>query len=229
MRDLDAYLFDAGGVLVVPDPTVLAPLLAPYGGSTAAADHVRAHYRAMAAKSAAGSAETFWEDYNLAYVDSVGVAEIDRELAAHVLERTRNAYLWRWPLVESVAALRVLHEQGVPIGVVSNASGQIAEVLRRAGVCQVGEGDHTPVRVIVDSHVVGVAKPNAAIFDHALHMFEGIAPARIGYVGDSVTMDIGGARAAGLHPILLDPYDDHPDADFDRVRSLSELTIRDVG
>ena len=36
-------------------------------------------------------------------------------------------------------------------------------------------------------------------------------------------MDVAGARAAGLHPILLDPYDDHPDADFDRVRSLAEL------
>ena len=53
--------------------------------------------------------------------------------------------------------------------------------------------------------------------------FPGIAPERIVYVGDSVTMDIGGARAAGLHPILLDPYDDHADADFERIRSLREL------
>jgi FMN phosphatase YigB (HAD superfamily) len=36
-------------------------------------------------------------------------------------------------------------------------------------------------------------------------------------------MDIGGARAAGLHPILLDPYDDHPEADFERIASLMEL------
>ena len=71
--------------------------------------------------------------------------------------------------------------------------------------------------------LVGVAKPDPAIFDHALHMFEGIARERIRYVGDSVTMDIGGARAAGLAPILLDPYDDHPDADFRRIRSLLEL------
>ena len=46
---------------------------------------------------------------------------------------------------------------------------------------------------------------------------------RIAYVGDSVIMDVGGARAAGLHPILVDPFDDHPDADFDRIRSLDEL------
>ena len=28
MNDVDAILFDAGGILVLPDPTVLAPLLA---------------------------------------------------------------------------------------------------------------------------------------------------------------------------------------------------------
>ncbi len=224
MPDLDAYLFDAGGVLVLPDPTVLAPLLAPFGGSTDIDAHVRAHYRGMAAKSAAGSGETFWEEYNREYVRSVGVPGEEVDVAALVLERTRNVWLWRWPIASSVVALRRLHEAGVPIGVVSNASGQIADVLRRAGVCQVGPGDHTPVRVIVDSHVVGVAKPSPEIFDHALHLFDGIAPRRIGFVGDSVTMDVAGARAAGLHPILLDPFDDHPDADFDRIRSLSELT-----
>ena len=50
-----------------------------------------------------------------------------------------------------------------------------------------------------------------------------MAPERIVYVGDSVTMDIGGARAAGLHPVLLDPYDDHSDADFDRITTLGDL------
>jgi putative hydrolase of the HAD superfamily len=223
VRDLDAYLFDAGGVLVLPDPTVLAPLLAPYGGSTSLDDHVRAHYRGMAVKSALGSAESFWDDYDQAYVRAVGVADDEVAPATVVLGRTRNAWLWRWPITSSVTTLRRLHEAGVPIGVVSNASGQIADVLRRFGVCQVGEGDHTPVLVIVDSHLVGVSKPSPAIFDHALHLFDGVPPERIGYVGDSVTMDVGGARAAGLHPILLDPFDDHPDADFDRVRSLEEL------
>jgi hypothetical protein len=36
-------------------------------------------------------------------------------------------------------------------------------------------------------------------------------------------MDIGAARAAGLHPILLDPYDDHPDADFERIAAVADL------
>ncbi len=56
--------------------------------------------------------------------------------------------------------------------------------------------------------------------------FEGIDRARIAYVGDSVTIDVGGARAAGLTPVLVDPYDDHPELDAARVRELSELVAR---
>jgi hypothetical protein len=36
-------------------------------------------------------------------------------------------------------------------------------------------------------------------------------------------MDIGGATAAGVHPILFDPFDDHADAPFERLTSLTAL------
>ena len=222
-QNFDAILFDAGGILLLPDPTVLGPLLAYHGGDPSVATHRRAHYAGMAAKSAAGANEQFWHDYNEAYVRAVGVPEHELELATTVLERTRHAYIWRWPIPESVRAIEGLHQAGIPIGVVSNAGGQIAEVLARSGVCQQGEGPHTTMRVIIDSHVVGVAKPDPLIFDFALVHFDGVERSRIAYVGDSVTMDVGGARAAGLHPILLDPHDDHTGADFQRLRSLEEL------
>jgi FMN phosphatase YigB (HAD superfamily) len=219
-----AILFDAGGVLVLPDPTVFGPLLKYYGGDPSVESHRRAHYAGMAAKSAAGSGEAFWEEYNHSYVRSIGVAEADVEAAVTTLQGTRNAFLWRWPIPESQLALSTLAAAGVPLGVVSNASGQIADVLRRSGVCQAGAGPLVSMRVVVDSHVVGVAKPDPGIFDHALPYFDGIERGDIAYIGDSVTMDIGAARAAGLHPILLDPHDDHGDADFERIRSLIELT-----
>jgi FMN phosphatase YigB (HAD superfamily) len=79
------------------------------------------------------------------------------------------------------------------------------------------------MRCVIDSHVVGVTKPDPTIFDHALAYFAEFERHRIAYVGDSVTMDVGAARAAGLHPILLDPYDDHVGADFDRVASVFDL------
>jgi hypothetical protein len=36
-------------------------------------------------------------------------------------------------------------------------------------------------------------------------------------------MDVGGARAAGLQPILLDPFDDAQDQDVERISSLLQL------
>jgi putative hydrolase of the HAD superfamily len=219
----DAVWLDAGGVLVLPDPTVLGPLLAYYGGDHDVARHRRAHYAAMAVKSAQGAEERDWREYDRAYVRSVGVADADADEAAAVLGHARTAYLWRWPIPDSVAALREMAAAGTPLGVVSNASGQIEAVLKRSAVCQTGPGPGVDVRCVVDSQVVGVAKPDPAIFDHAAVHFDGIERSRIAYVGDSVTMDIGGASAAGLHPILVDPHDDHPDADFERIRSLAEL------
>ena len=68
-------------------------------------------------------------------------------------------------------AMAALADSGVPMGVVSNASGQIESELRRSGVCHVGPGAATTVRCIVDSHVVGVAKPDPHIFEHALPSF----------------------------------------------------------
>lgn len=222
-------LFDAGGVLVLPDPTVIGPLLAVYGGALDTELHRRAHYAGMAAKSRARSSEVDWDVYDLAYVTEVGVRAPDRDEAAHVLGRTRSAHLWRWPIAESVVALAALHEAGHRLGVVSNASGQVEAALRRAAVCQVGEGPGTAVRCVVDSHVVGVAKPDPGIFDHALVHFDDVDRAEVVYVGDSVTMDVEGALAAGLAPVLLDPFDDHPDLDdgrfpgLRRIRTLLEL------
>src|SRR5690606_21919144 len=119
------------------------------------------------AKSSAGSDETDWSAYDVAYVQAVGVSGDDIPEAAAVLTRTRNAWLWRWPIADSIAALRKLAELDVPLAVVSNASGQVEESLHRSGVCQVGDGTGVPVRVVVDSDVVGVSKPDPAIFDHA--------------------------------------------------------------
>lgn len=222
-RNFDAVLFDAGGVLVAPDPTVLAPLLTFYGAVDDPQMYIRAHYHAMLAKSLHKSEETDWSKYNDAYVEMVGVPAHLQKEASYVLHKTRTPMLWRHRLPGAREALLALHEAGVPIGVVSNATGQIERILNLAGVCQVGEGDHAPVRCIIDSHVVGVAKPDPRIFDFALPHFEGIERHRIAYVGDSLVMDVGGSRAAGLHPILVDPYDDAKDHDVDRISSLLQL------
>ena len=130
-------------------------------------------------------------------------------------------HLWRYPNVGSTAVLHSLVEREVPIGVVSNASGQIEGVLARPACARSGRGG-AGVLCVIDSHVVGVAKPDPGIFASAVEAL-GIHPERIAYVGDSIRYDVGGATAAGLTPLLLDPYGDAAGDGHERIESLTEL------
>jgi hypothetical protein len=47
---------------------------------------------------------------------------------------------------------------------------------------------------------VGAAKPDPAIFAHALELAGGVAPAEAVHAGDDVAADVEGARAAGIAP-----------------------------
>jgi putative hydrolase of the HAD superfamily len=219
-----AVVFDAGGVLVIPTHEVLGPLVVRYGGDGSERAIHRAHYAGMRAQDVCAIPERDWLVYRTAFLSAVGVGSdrlgkaSDELLAAWVSDPD----LWRWPVAESIEALKRLNDVGVPIAVVSNAEGQIEATLARTGVCQVGPGPGARVEVVIDSHVVGVAKPNPAIFEFALEVL-GLEPLRVLYVGDSVSKDVVGARNAGLHPLHLDPYGDHPDARHDRIRSLNDV------
>ncbi len=164
-RRVDAFLFDAGGVLVLPDPTVLGPTLAPYGGRSDArgprSGPLRRHGAPRASRArrrrtgwpttVPTSRPSAWPNPTL---DGGGAGARARP-AVRGCGATRSQ--------SSVEALRACSTTvACPIGVVSNASGQIEAVLRRIEVCQVGAGDGVPVRCVVDSHFVGVAKPDPA-------------------------------------------------------------------
>jgi putative hydrolase of the HAD superfamily len=219
---IDAVLFDAGGVLVVPDPGPIAEILRRFGADPRPEQVIRAHYAGMRAQDAEASEHDDWDLYRIRLARVAGVPDHAAVEAAAALLEIWSPYLWRHPLASSVAALAGLHQRGVPMGVVSNASGQIAGVLATQGVCQVGRGAGVPVSVVVDSEVVGIMKPDPAIFSPALEVL-GLEADRVAYVGDSVRNDVTGATAAGLVALHLDPHDDHPDATHRRLRSLHDL------
>ena len=65
------------------------------------------------------------------------------------------------PAPGATAALARLVEGGFGAAVVSNTNhGEVAELLSRVAMCSV-DGDHVRVAAIVDSHVIGVEKPEA--------------------------------------------------------------------
>jgi HAD superfamily hydrolase (TIGR01509 family) len=102
--------------------------------------------------------------------------------------------------------------------VVSNSDGSAEELITRRGL-------RSHFTAVIDSHVVGVAKPNPEIFRIALRASR--ADARdVLHVGDIFDIDVVGARSAGLHAVLLDPYSNWPHVGCERVPDLLALADR---
>src|SRR2546423_15622480 len=57
---------------------------------------------------------------------------------------------------------------------------------------------------VLDSSAIGVEKPDPRIFRMALER-SGLAPDEAVYIGDIYSIDVVGARAAGMQAVLLDP------------------------
>ncbi len=184
---------------------------------------VAAHYHGMRAIDDAGAEPEVFDDYHVAYARHLGVAEpAIAEVSASLDELWKRGGLWTAPLPGAAEGLAAIAATGLPIVIVSNADGTVADLLTRSGLLQVGPGPGVEVRAIIDSAVVGVAKPDPRIFELALEV-TGATADRAVHVGDAYQFDVGGARAAGVHPVLVDPFDLRTDADCDRITQLGDL------
>ena len=106
-------------------------------------------------------------------------------------------------------------EAGLQLAVVSNSDGSVESSL-------VDQGLRSHFSAIFDSHVVGFEKPDPRIFERALEVC-GAKPDRTLHIGDLYAADVVGARGAGVHPLLLDPFDDWGDVDCARLPDLTSL------
>jgi len=223
--------------MIFPQPDLLLPPLQALGVSPDIASFERAHYQAMAVQDVAAVppvAGTWWREYLVGYLAACGVADDRcRELAAEVAVATMGR-AWTHVGTGAVAGLQALAALGLPMGVVSNSDGTVQAELRRLGVCYAPDGQQpdkqedakegVPVGVVIDSAVVGVAKPDPAIFNMALDTLGVPANGTVLHVGDSLRYDVAGALAAGLQPVHLDPHGFCPAPDGHRhIRTLTEL------
>jgi putative hydrolase of the HAD superfamily len=119
---------------------------------------------------------------------------------------------------EVPGALAALREAGHPLVVVSNWDVSLHAVLDRTGLAGAVDG-------VVTSAELGAAKPDPAIFAHALGLVGAPAAGAL-HVGDSVEADVHGALAAGLRPVLVARDGMSPEgvpAGVPVVRELGEL------
>lgn len=135
------------------------------------------------------------------------------ELAGMLVESLRFALA-----ADAEPALDRLAAAGVRLGVVSNWDCALPDVLADLGVADRFE-------VIAVSAVVGAAKPDPAIFRHALRRL-GVPATRALHCGDHPEYDCVGALRAGIRAVLIDRTGRLSDGPCPRLRSLRQLVVR---
>jgi len=200
-----AVFLDAGGVIVLPDRHLLAGALAEIGIDIDPDAVPSAHYRAVRHLDRAPS-------YPAALFPELGVAPRRTVEALAVWTRldnrdTAGKVLWSEPTPSALETIAALRRRGLAVVIVTNSDGHAEENLAACGFAGVP---------VIDSEVVGAAKPDPRIFEAALALAggragggdrvgPGIRATEVVHVGDTPSTDIAGARAAGITPIHFDP------------------------
>ena len=205
---LRAILFDAGNTLIRIDYAAVVAALAAHGVSTTPDALMRAEWRARVrlddnifgtGEVASTEARTTHSQYMAYMLEGVGVTDPGIVNAMDAWRRAYNQPVGLWTALEPAAApaLTLARDARLATGVVSNSNGTIKQILAQLDLLR-------RVDFVLDSQEEGVEKPHPEIFARAL------ARARVGaadaaYIGDLYSIDVLGARRAGLRAVLLDP------------------------
>jgi putative hydrolase of the HAD superfamily len=219
--NVSAVLFDAGNTLVSLDPRELAQIFRLVGGET---DLVRIQEEELQARRVLhhaisdghiGTEPEVWHAYFVALFEACGVPERSMEEAGRELRnRHRERHLWTQVQQGAHQVLGGLRREGYRLAVISNADGRIQGLLEHVGLLPHFE-------FVIDSEIVGLEKPDAAIFLEGCRRLT-LPPEECLYVGDLYPVDYVGARAAGLQAVLLDPLVLH------RRRAMTITTLADL-
>ncbi len=202
--EVEAVLLDGLGTLVAlepPWPVLVEQLWETHGVELAPADAERAfraemvYYRAHHHEGRDVEALTGLRRRCAEVLRARLPAEVTQALSTAQLTVAMLGALRFTAYPDAPAALEELRERGVALVVVSNWDVSLPGVLREVGLEGMVDG-------VVSSAEVGSPKPGRAIFDAALAL-AGSPPRGAVHVGDSVEHDVGGALAAGIHPVLL--------------------------
>jgi len=202
-----AIFFDAGNTLLRINYAAIVTELAALGVAVGEEAVQRAEWRArvrldtelFAGRRVSTESRTTLGRYLELVLEGVGVTD-DATLRAMAEWRARYnppVGIFNTPEPAAATALAAAREAGLATGVISNSNGSIASILGSFGFLPY-------LDFVLDSFVVGVEKPDPRIFRMALERAHVDAHDAV-YVGDLYSIDVLGARSAGLSAILLDP------------------------
>jgi len=230
--ELEAVVFDAGGTLVRLDLEWMSEMLAELGVPATfeelrrAEVHGRRRYDSLASHSPRTPALGLHPPLGsvgptLAYfsglLEAVGCRHpvLEEALERNKQRQEAPSLLWARPMEGAREALDALAAMGVRMCCVSNSDGRAEHHLVTMGV-------RDGLEFVVDSQLVGLEKPDPRIFAIA-HEKLGVPAHRTVYVGDIRSVDAAGARRAGMHFVLVDPFGDYAAPDQLAVHRLDEL------
>jgi putative hydrolase of the HAD superfamily len=225
IKDARAVLFDAGGTLTHPDWERIINLAKRETGRTLDVREMRRRFsealRAVDGRLSEESVRARTLRPGWVFTDMFSALGVEPDACDRVVSQVLAAHGERhiWcgldPDVSRVASQ--LKRAGIKLGVISNTEdGRLEELLKLTEIA-------ADFDLLVDSHLVGLRKPDAAIFHYALSKL-GVGIDEAVYIGDSYGHDVLGAKSAGLRAILLDPFDLYSESDCPRIKTLGELT-----
>ncbi len=203
-----AILFDAGNTLIRMDYAAIAAELARHGVAVTPEAVQRAEWSARVRLDTdvfapAGAFSTESHDTTARYtrylLEGAGVEDAALHAAMMEWRRGYNAPVGLWTVAEpeALAALALVREAGLVAGVVSNSNGTIRRILASLGLAPL-------LDFVLDSHEEGLEKPDRRFFERALER-AGVRADEAAYIGDLYSVDVVGARRAGIRAVLMDP------------------------
>ncbi len=203
-------------MVVLPDRELLARALSEAGIDIDPAAVPRAHYRAVRALDRATAGAATRHDYATALFPQLGIIPGRAANALTVWERLADRRrssvpLWREPTPGARQTIDALRRAGIAVLIVTNSDGHGEENLRDSGFGAVP---------VIDSTIVGAAKPDPRIFEIALARAGATATETV-HVGDTLANDVAGARAACITPIHFDPLRACRATDHRHIRALA--------
>lgn len=193
-----AVTFDFGQTLAELDHAMLSRRLAERGVVVAAevlAAHTVPAWVAYNDAVRAGLGGHPWRVLMDTLLAAAGVGEGRAALVEWLWQEQPRANLWRKPIDGMIDVVRDLRARGVPVAVVSNSEGRLAELIDEMG--WTGEFD-----AVADSGRLGIEKPDRAIFAWAAACIDTPLEACV-HIGDAWAADFVGAREAGMRAVLF--------------------------
>ncbi len=154
-----------------------------------------------------------------AFLDALSVAgnRMDAYMQVHTSTDASRVPVYITYLLEGTLPLLGRLRERYRLAMISSSDGRAEAKATELGI-------RPYLEFVMDSHLVGLEKPDPRIFHLACRQLD-LAPADCLYVGDIYAIDVLGAKAAGLTPVLIDRTGT-PRADCRVIRSIFEMEAR---